>query len=413
VVQFHSHGHFLVIFHPQYVFPYRKLKKTRQVMELMSSSDDEGDSPTSPARSKPSQSQDSLEDELLSPSARLTVQDKPRHRSAGKKPRPPPPQGQKRVISARELLLNFLPSAKHKKPAKEPRDSALDAAVAAYDLVTPKKKPPPPAKDEEKPEKELTASERIARKYGLVAASRASPKESTLERGSSGSVGSESIATGRTASTDDHSTLREESALSVQTPVAKSKKRTFWDAQTVGVDAERQVAAKSAYVSPFSNPDGFTNMKRRRQRRQQPVEQMSEEEMKSARDAFYDDSKSDAQHVGPRPRHIIGSAIPDVDDADEWMSDSKEMASDSEQPAAKATAEVEVRLAPTGSRATGSGSRQKRAPSKRQTRRRARTAQSDSSEEEKEAYTSERWPQLDPPKVRYVLRAACVASQRV
>ncbi|EGZ09411.1 hypothetical protein PHYSODRAFT_318176 [Phytophthora sojae] len=228
-------------------------------MELMSSSEDEGDSPTS--------LQDSLEDELLSPTTRTKVS----------------------------------------SSSADAKVAAVDAAVAAYSLVTPKKAAPAAPRAEQKEERELTASERIARKYGL--------------------------------------------------------KRSFWDAQTAGVDSE-QPAQKPTYVSPFSDPNGFMNMKKRRQRRQQPTEEMSEEEMKSARDAFYDDSKSKAQDVGPRPRHIIGSAIPELDDADDWMSDSKEM---------------------------------KRAPSKRPTRKRLPKEESDSSEDEKEAYTSERWPQLDPP----------------
>ncbi|OWZ23704.1 DNA repair and recombination protein [Phytophthora megakarya] len=237
-------------------------------MELMSSSEDEGDSPTSlsasPAARKPPQSstsQDSIEEELLSPSTRLHSSNR------GKR--------------------------------------TVDAAVAAYALVTPKKATASPI---EKKEKELSAGERIARKYGL--------------------------------------------------------KRSFWDAQAAAAtDTGQEPVSKSTYVSPFMNPDGFMSMRRRRQR-QQP-EEMSEEEMKSARDAFYDDSNTEGQDVGPRPRHVIGSAIPEIHDADEWMSDSKEM---------------------------------KREPAKRNPRRRGRKELSDSSEDEKEAYTSERWPQLDPPK---------------
>ncbi|EEY68815.1 DNA repair and recombination protein RAD26 [Phytophthora infestans T30-4] len=226
-------------------------------MELMSSSEDEGDSPTS--------LQDSFDEELLSPTSRVQLS----------------------------------------SSTKDAKEKATDAAVAAYSLVTPKKS----AVSEKKEEKELTAGERIARKYGL--------------------------------------------------------KRSFWDAQMAEVGTEQDSAPKSTYVSPFSNPDGFMNMKRRRQRRQEPSIEMSEEELKKSRDAFYDDSKNEAQDVGPRPRHIIGSAIAELDDAEDWMSDEKE----------------------------------KRTPLKRQPRKRVQKELSDSSEDEQETYTSERWPQLDPPKV--------------
>lgn len=314
---------------------------------MSSSEDEEGDSPpslsASPSRRKPMQlptSQDSLEDELRSPATRLRVHDRPRishsSSSSDREPRPEPATGRKPVISARELLMNFLPSTRQRKqaasPAKDAKEAAMDAAVAAYSLVTPKKATASPTthkEREEKKEKELSAGERIARKYELRAAVKTSPKDSPRERErvASGSIGSRPTAVRRSTDVDGHIAQTNESTS--PSPVAKSKKRSFWDAQTAGVDTEQEPASKTTYVSPFSNPDGFMNMKRRQQRRQQPPEaEMSEEEMKTARDAFYDDSKSEAQEIGPRPRHIIGSAIPKIDDdADEWMSDSKEMAS--------------------------------------------------------------------------------------
>lgn len=382
-------------------------------MELMSSSEDEGDSPTSlstasPSRPKPppaAGSQDSLEDELLSPTTRTKVSSS----SAERRKVRDQPVGHKPVISARELLLNFLPASKRKQqaasPAKSAKVAAVDAAVAAYSLVTPKKAAPAAPRAEQKEERELTASERIARKYGLAAAKTASKDAPTRDRSaSSSSTASRPTAASRSIGSGGGATPRKEAAASpVQQPVEKSKKRSFWDAQTAGVDSE-QPAQKPTYVSPFSDPNGFMNMKKRRQRRQQPTEEMSEEEMKSARDAFYDDSKSKAQDVGPRPRHIIGSAIPELDDADDWMSDSKEMVSDDEEVARKVVAAVDTETLPSPRRAGVTLSRQttreKRAPSKRPTRKRLPKEESDSSEDEKEAYTSERWPQLDPPTVR-------------
>uniref|UniRef100_H3HDF9 Helicase C-terminal domain-containing protein n=1 Tax=Phytophthora ramorum TaxID=164328 RepID=H3HDF9_PHYRM len=327
-------------------------------MELMSSSDEESDSPTSlsasPAahkRPQVSASQDSLEDELLSPSnARVSS-------SQGC-------AGPKRVVSARELLMSLLPPGKQ-RPNKA-KDGAVDAAVAAYSLVTPQKPTAPRARRKEE-ERELTAGERIARKYGLVAASKTSPKEPTTRKITQfNSTSSTPGSVRRFIGSQAHS--RKETAPVEETPAAKPKKRSFWDAQTGGVDAEQKHEAKSTYVSPFSGPDGFIN----------PTEEMTEEEVKNARDAFYDDSKGDAQDIGPRPRHIIGSAIPEVDDADEWFSDSKEMVSEEEEVAVKDDG--------------------KRSSLRRQRPKRVQKELSDSSEEEKEAYTSEKWPQLDPPK---------------
>ncbi|ETL97735.1 hypothetical protein L917_05034 [Phytophthora nicotianae] len=342
-------------------------------MELMSSSEDEGDSPTSlsasPAiRKAPpsSSSQDSFEYALLSPTSRVQACNRP----------PTPAMDHKPVISARQLLMSFLPSAKRPSSTKDAKEETTDAAAAAYSFITPKK----PAVSEKK-EKELTAGERIARKYGLVAA-KTSPK-GTHSHSTFDSSGNR--ATTRSIKEDDAEEMKEASP--------GTKKRSFWDAQVADAETKQELAPKSTYVSPFSNPDGFVNMKRRRQRRQEPSIEMSEEEMKKSRDAFYDDSKSEAQDVGPRPRHIIGSAIPELDDADDWMSDLKEVTSGDEEAAKKL-------LGQTDRTATVRRTRQsKRTSAKRQPRKRVQKVLSDSSEDERATYTSERWPQLNPPKI--------------
>ncbi|KAL3672498.1 hypothetical protein V7S43_001798 [Phytophthora oleae] len=358
-------------------------------MELISSSEDEGDLPTSfvasPVPRKPPQSpssQDSIE-ELLSPTKRVQMASQDR-------PRPPPvAKAHKPVVSTRELLMNLLPSSKRRQQAKSSKDAtekAVDAAVAAYSSIGNHKKytPSPSA------EKELTAGERIARKYGLAAANTSSMD--SRKRDLSASTVSRATAK-RTVSSDDH--VEERKIATSPKVVEKSKKRRFWDTQTTGVDSEQVSASKSTYVSPFSTADGFMDVKRRQQRRQQPVQEMTEEEMKTARDTFYDDAKTAAQDVGSRPRHIIGSAIPGVDDADGWMSDAKEITSDDDETLKK-------QEQPTFKRTSASGGRrmprEKRESAKRQPRKRVQEL-SDSSEDEKEIYTSERWPQLDPPKV--------------
>ncbi|KAI9983827.1 hypothetical protein PInf_007902 [Phytophthora infestans] len=305
-------------------------------MELMSSSEDEGDSPTSlsasSARRKASSasnSQDSFDEELLSPTSRVQVGSKP----------PAPSMSHKPVISARQLLMSFLPPAKLSSSTKDAKEKATDAAVVAYSLVTPKK-----------------------------------PQYRRRRRRRNSQLANALLGKRKEASPGD-------------------KKRSFWDAQMAEVGTEQDSAPKSTYVSPFSNPDGFMNMKRRRQRRQEPSIEMSEEELKKSRDAFYDDSKNEAQDVGPRPRHIIGSAIAELDDAEDWMSDEKEVASGDEEAANKLLAKKD-RAANV--RRTGP---KKRTPLKRQPRKRVQKELSDSSEDEQETYTSERWPQLDPPKV--------------
>ncbi|RMX67564.1 hypothetical protein DD238_001557 [Peronospora effusa] len=363
-------------------------------MELMSSSEEEGVESslfTSSAHCKRPQapaSQDSLEDELLSPTTRS---DRPTPKPSSSSA---PFKSHKPVVSARELL-HFLPSTAEQKevtsPARDAKEAAIDAAVAAYSLVTPKRL----NESLTKKEKELSAGERIARKYGLVAAATIQPNDSTRSRASSGSTDSRPVAVGHSADSDSHAAKKKTSPI-VATPVVKTKKRSFWDVQTVGVDPD-EPTSRTMYVSPFSNPEGFMNAKRRRQRRQQLAKEMNEEEMHTARDAFDDDSKSDGQDIGPRPRHIMASAIPAIDDvADEWMSDSKEVAWDDEKVYSKMVA-VGNKTRLTPSRSSDIGSRRK-TPSKQQSCKRVQTEESDSSEDENETFTCERWPQLDLPK---------------
>ncbi|CAI5744616.1 unnamed protein product [Peronospora destructor] len=313
------------------------------------------------------------------------------------------PRGHKPVISARELL-HFLPSTAEQKevtsPARDAKEVAIDGAVAAYSFVTPKR-----LNDSfTKKEKELSAGERIARKYGLVAAATIPPNDSSRSRASFGLTNSRPVAARHFTESDSHAAEKETSPIVATSVVKTTTKRSFWDVQTVGVDTDEPTST-TMYVSPFSNPEGFINAKRRRQRRQlKPAEEMNEEKMHSARDAFYDDSKSDAQDIGPRPRHVMASAIPAIDDdADDWMSDSKEVAWGDEKVSREVVA-IGDKTRLTSSRLTDIGSRHKttqenRTPSKQQSCKRVQTEQSDVSEDEEKTFTCERWPRLDPPKV--------------
>lgn len=311
-------------------------------MELMSSSEDEGDSPTSLSASLahrkssyPSTSQDSLDEELFRPLPRVHVNNRPTSASMRHKP----------VVSARQLLLGIKPSSEIRSNTKTDQD------VASYSL-----KNPTVSTGAEK--KELTAGERIALKYGLTAASKTPSRDIIQDRRLYNAKGSETSIIYDTGQDD---VMERKDATLV------TKKRSFWDAQTSGLDTK---PSPPTYVSPFTNPDGYVTTKRRRlgQQQQQQLEP-SQEEMNRARDAFYDDSTSGVQDFGARPRHVIGSAIPELDDAEDWMSDAKEI--DSNQ------------------RLSGS----------RRVRKRIDKEQSDLSDDKKDVYTSEQWPQLDPPKV--------------
>ncbi|CAH0479972.1 unnamed protein product [Peronospora belbahrii] len=370
-------------------------------MELMSSSEDEAAESHSSASLaqetclQPCTSQDSFEDELLSP---ITQKRRfhPRRSGilvAGTDHKP--------VISARKLLLNCLPSKAQQKEiassvndTKEAETAVTNDAITAYSSVVTPKRPIASSSSSTEKDKKLSTGERIARKYGLLAAANMPPNESTRSRVASDSNDSRPATARYSTTVDSHAVDKLVSPV-VATPVAKTKKRSFWDAQTVGVDA-KEPTSKTTYVSPFSNPEKF--MKRRQQRRQQVAEDMI-----NARAAIYDEVKNAGQDIGPRPRHLLASSIPVIDnDADEWMSDSKEMASSDENVSTEVVAaDNTTRLTPF--RPTNIGSRQSvqdnMTPLKKQSRKQVQPELCDSSEEEAKAFICERWPQLDPPKI--------------
>ncbi|TDH72648.1 hypothetical protein CCR75_008278 [Bremia lactucae] len=334
-------------------------------MELMFSSEDEGDSPPSLpefiSHQKPSQlpaSQDSIDEELLNSTSRVQVQNRQISPNA---------MSHKPVISARQLLMSSSNPTVNKVSTGNEKLSSQ--AIKSGLLVAPKK----PLASLTPEKKELTAGERIALKYGLVASAKS--KEvlpDSRVQGVHGSIGTSG------SSTFEGAAKREETSVA-------TKKRLFWDSETTGVKAD--IDSKSTYVSPFSDLDGFMNMKRRRRRQSK----LSQEEMKIARDAFYNEATNNLQVVGARPRHIIGSAIFENDDADDRMSDSKEITTEADDGA------IEIRARSSNLNKSRAHNQNNNHVLKRNSRQRLPKVDGDFSDGSNEVFMSEQWPKLDPP----------------
>uniref|UniRef100_M4BF79 Helicase C-terminal domain-containing protein n=1 Tax=Hyaloperonospora arabidopsidis (strain Emoy2) TaxID=559515 RepID=M4BF79_HYAAE len=285
-------------------------------MELMSSSEDESNESTRdpfPAQHehlKPSVSHDSLEKELLSPSTRVRAND--RTGTAVK-------ACQKPVISARELLMNFRPPQQNENVSPA-RETVINAAVAAYSMVTPKKHVT--SLVTEKKEKELSVSERIAQKYGFVATAKTPPTELTLSRFSSGSTSSH--PTRCSTKCEDDKVGKNAMPQMLANVTSKTRKRSFWDVQ-VEDECTKELTAEASAMSPFSNSGEYTVMKQKRQRRLQAADVMAGSVMGFSRKGYSDDINGKVWAARPRPQHVFGSALPSIDDdTDEWMSDLKE-----------------------------------------------------------------------------------------
>ncbi|KAG7392894.1 DNA excision repair protein ERCC-6-like 2 [Phytophthora boehmeriae] len=291
-----------------------------------------------------------------------------------------PVSKEKPVISARELLLKLLPAGKRRKSpvsaGRNAKEAAMEKAVDAYSFLSPRS-----SLSGQKDETKLSASERIARKYGLKA---------RAERGSSRltNVGHKE--------TKVHAEVPKKSKVendfvpkkTVTTAAAnsevKSKKRTFWEAQTADAGSDNEDKIKTTYVSPFRSPGGFKDMKKRRQRQQ-------EQEELGAGNVTLQGFK--------HPQHVLGSAIegPAENDADDWFSDSKEMVSDDEEVIKKpvrssvTSTEIGVRPQPSG---------KAQVPLQPRFKKRSRKEKNDSSGEHEDVdlNVEERWPQLPFPQ---------------
>ncbi|KAL7684133.1 putative P-loop containing nucleoside triphosphate hydrolase [Plasmopara halstedii] len=272
----------------------------------------------------------------------------------------------KPVVSARQLM--------GLESKSENNDKREIHGIAANSHVTTK------TVSQSGEKKNLTTGERIALKYGLTAASQIPSQNNVRDPRMIDS--SSSLALSRYDTVDDSVTEREDITTGTE-------KRSFWDAQTSGLDTKDHLSSQLTYVSPFSDPNAFVNTKWRRQMQQQPI--LSQEEMKHARDTFYNDLSSGVQDVGARPRHLIGSAIPALDDAEEWISDAKESGLEDN--------EVANRLIIGKSKIRNINNSGQNKQEVRQSRKRLKIEQS-GFVDGKEGFTGERWPQLDPPKIQ-------------
>lgn len=258
----------------------------------------------------------------------------------------PAEQSKKPVISAREMLLKLFPASS--------QSSAMLIPVPATTMTYAASKPdsfgssageshrsslsvtPTRRTSNGESSATLSASERIAMKYGLLRSQ--SPGASA--NSAAGSRQRELVGKEKAA----YQALTVEATTVVRRPAVEPKdtreRSPFWNVE-VRIEAESKTAATSTYVSPFASKDGFIDMKRRRQSGENGVRY---HDLPS--EAVYDDSKREGAEIGNRPRHVVASSITaskDVngensDSDDGWMSDAKDIAMEQQEGRARARA---------------------------------------------------------------------------
>lgn len=302
----------------------------------------------------------------------------------------------KPAVSARDMLMRFFPTTSQKShlivstPTKSPSSATTIASPSIVRSVR-SRSPATPARasvvgDERRSqEAELTASERIAMKYGLIRD--ASPGVSThptpAAKRDRNSIGA----------TDKRRDASEYTPERPATAPPTRERSPFWDTET---DAERKTG--TTYVSPFRSKDALVDIKKRRRlsagsgaRRQEPFLRAQ---------AIYDDSKDGTADIGGRPRHVIASSITapsgtgkesdGEESGDDWMSDAKDIAAEQKERAAANVRSVLLATAEKNALPTG------KSPSKSQKRFWRRQA---GSEDESDIDGAECWPRLPPPEV--------------
>ncbi|KAF1329435.1 DNA repair and recombination protein rad26, partial [Globisporangium splendens] len=322
----------------------------------------------------------------------------------------------KPVVSARDILMKFLPTANQKAhligspPLKNPSTTTTRAANALYSVRDAHSKSPvvervcASATGSIKcaQQTELSASERIALKHGLLPSDsspgvRASPA-SDQSRGRKGMAPS----TDKTQEAVESTPTRPGSAT-------QSRERSpFWDLE-VGTSAEKKSSA--TYISPFRSKDGFIDARRRRRSSGEDAGSRSQDPLLSAQ-AIYDDSQNATTEIGNRPRHVIASSITKASgkstengeaesDDDDWMSDAKDIADEQKERAATRVLSVaEDTDEPHNALSAGRGrSRFLKRPRKRRA----------GSEGDSDVEDTDRWPRLPPSENKegpFVLRAS-------
>lgn len=260
-------------------------------------------------------------------------------------------QTKKPVISAREMLLKLFPASSQSSTMLIPVPATTSPTMTTYAAskrdsfgssagechrssrsVMPTQQTP-----DGESSSTLSASERIAMKYGLLRFQ--SPGASA--NSAAGSRQRELVGKEKAA----YQTLATEATPVVRRPAVEPKetpeRSPFWNVEA-RKEAESKTAVTSTYVSPFASKDGFIDMKRRR--RQSGENGVQYHDLPS--EAVYGDSKREGVEIGNRPRHVVASSITaskdvsgeNADSDDGWMSDAKDIAMEQQEERARARA---------------------------------------------------------------------------
>ncbi|TMW67461.1 hypothetical protein Poli38472_011081 [Pythium oligandrum] len=271
----------------------------------------------------------------------------------------------KPVISARAMLMKFLPSNNTTPP------SLLQTTQSSSPSQAASKRQAPESNQEEgswRKRAKPSASELIAKKYGLLPSSMT---QQTTQEEKTTMVPVES---------QEPEELREES---VKKP-SPATKRSTWNA--LSHDAERAEADTDnvQYVSPFNDRRGsFTNMRQRRQRG-----------AGIDKNVIYNDEG--VEGVVNRPQHVIGSKIAEKlgeNDGDGWLSDAQDLDSDDEATAHAILDKKKL----AGSAVSGDSKTRRTASTGRRSKRPRSGSLSD--DEDEDVNEIDRWPMLPSPEV--------------
>lgn len=378
-----------------------------------------------------------LMESLLASTPRSHRYTRPRHGSspytaASSSSDAPPSSANKPVISARAMLLKMLPksSAAAAAAAAPPPVASLQAAssgntaeplgaTAAADGSSSRRASPALTPTRRTSASEtVSASERIALKYGLMRSHSPAP-----------------VATPSAPATDlqQHSNAADTAPSAVNaapTPVVrtpspaavprKPRDRSSYYDTNVAVTASpanrdstavnsvsRSGAAAPAYVSPFASKDGLANAKRRRQQHHSnEQDRLATTSNGNSVNAMPDSASLDARDTGAASlkREVVSRDLNDTIDSDDgWMSDAKDVAQDQLAPKRGARASPSA-----GSRPGAPALPLERVPPRSLKRLRTRESRLGDWSDDDEETESECWPRLPPPEVRRRLRYCLV-----
>lgn len=288
----------------------------------------------------------------------------------------------KPVISARELLQKLMPRAAATDAFVSPPKPRLVPAIPTASSPAPRVVG---RREKQQEAPALTPSQRIALEYGLKPSG-----EAALS----------------TRADRESSPRSRYPAVATAAPVV-DRKKAFWKEHVAKV-----TPSKRAYVSPFSSPDAFEDVRRRRT--SAPLDphprQSATDDGASRRrsvDALGVSADDDADAVHGRSRtggEATKAAVNDADD-DLWFSDASDGASHADNPSRAShdnvAGTVDNELTSSASARTPSGSRPR---ARVQPKRRRRT---EVLEHGATNSYEEHWPKLPPSTVRLAFVWCC------